>query len=383
MLAKMMRDHLVGKILPFWQALRDEQRGGFVGYVDESLTPNLDAHKGCILHSRILWSFSTAARVLKASAYLDDAEHAYRFLKQFVDEEFGGVYWSVTADGRPLDTTKHTYCQAFAIYGLAAYARATGQQEPLEQAMGLMRLLEERCRDADGYGEAYQRDFSPESNEKLSENGVLAQRTMNTLLHVIEAYTELYRATGNAQVRALVAEGLKIAQRKLFNPDKARLDVFFDNEYRSLIDMQSYGHDIEASWLLWDAAEATGEEIGTYRCMCLRLADSVLLRALTKNGLRNERVNDVNDETRVWWVQAEGVIGFLNAYQLSGEERYLRAFEQQWAYIQRAIVDPRPGGEWYWSVQPDGKPTCKPIVEEWKCPYHNSRMCLEVIGRAG
>ncbi|MEG0997090.1 MAG: AGE family epimerase/isomerase, partial [Clostridia bacterium] len=258
---------------------------------------------------------------------------------------------SVTADGRPLDTTKHTYCQAFAIYGLAAYARATGQQEPLEQAMGLMRLLEERCRDADGYGEAYQRDFSPESNEKLSENGVLAQRTMNTLLHVIEAYTELYRATGNAQVRALVAEGLKIAQRKLFNPDKARLDVFFDNEYRSLIDMQSYGHDIEASWLLWDAAEATGEEIGTYRCMCLRLADSVLLRALTKNGLRNERVNDVNDETRVWWVQAEGVIGFLNAYQLSGEERYLRAFEQQWAYIQRAIVDPRPGGEWYWSVQ--------------------------------
>ncbi|MEG2253062.1 MAG: AGE family epimerase/isomerase, partial [Clostridia bacterium] len=144
-----------------------------------------------------------------------------------------------------------------------------------------------------------------------------------------------------------------------------------------------YGHDIEASWLLWDAAEATGEEIGTYRCMCLRLADSVLLRALTKNGLRNERVNDVNDETRVWWVQAEGVIGFLNAYQLSGEERYLRAFEQQWAYIQRAIVDPRPGGEWYWSVQPDGKPTCKPIVEEWKCPYHNSRMCLEVIGRAG
>ncbi|MEG0901509.1 MAG: AGE family epimerase/isomerase, partial [Clostridia bacterium] len=286
MLAKMMRDHLVGKILPFWQALRDEQRGGFVGYVDESLTPNLDAHKGCILHSRILWSFSTAARVLKASAYLDDAEHAYRFLKQFVDEEFGGVYWSVTADGRPLDTTKHTYCQAFAIYGLAAYARATGQQEPLEQAMGLMRLLEERCRDADGYGEAYQRDFSPESNEKLSENGVLAQRTMNTLLHVIEAYTELYRATGNAQVRALVAEGLKIAQRKLFNPDKARLDVFFDNEYRSLIDMQSYGHDIEASWLLWDAAEATGEEIGTYRCMCLRLADSVLLRALTKNGLR-------------------------------------------------------------------------------------------------
>ncbi|MEG2604903.1 MAG: AGE family epimerase/isomerase, partial [Clostridia bacterium] len=152
MLAKMMRDHLVGKILPFWQALRDEQRGGFVGYVDESLTPNLDAHKGCILHSRILWSFSTAARVLKASAYLDDAEHAYRFLKQFVDEEFGGVYWSVTADGRPLDTTKHTYCQAFAIYGLAAYARATGQQEPLEQAMGLMHLLEERCRDADGYG---------------------------------------------------------------------------------------------------------------------------------------------------------------------------------------------------------------------------------------
>lgn len=180
-----MKAHLTDKILPFWENLADEGNGGFFGYVNQDLTVEKDAHKGCILNSRILWTFSTAARVLKDERYLAYARRALDFMDKFEDKERGGVYWSVTADGEPLDRTKHTYCQAFAVYGLSAYVRATGDRRALDKAMALFHVIEDHCADAGGYGEAYKPDFTPESNEKLSENGVMASRTMNTLLHVL------------------------------------------------------------------------------------------------------------------------------------------------------------------------------------------------------
>ena len=196
MLAQALKNHLTQKILPFWQKLTDETYGGWYGYVDKELRVDKDADKGCILHSRILWSFATAARVLRDPSLMPYAECAYDFLSRFEDRENGGVYWSVTAKGEAADTTKHTYCQAFAIYGLAAYVRAGGsrREEAAQKALSLFQLIETRCRDEGGYGEAFRKDFSPESNEKLSENGVMAGRTMNTLLHVLEAYAELVRA---------------------------------------------------------------------------------------------------------------------------------------------------------------------------------------------
>ena len=383
MLQQELKAHLTGKILPFWEGLKDGAHGGFYGYVDKELRVRKEADKGCILHSRILWTFSTAARLLNSPEYRAYADWAYEALGLFEDREHGGVYWSVTFDGKPADTTKHTYCQAFAIYGLAAYYRLTGKREALEKARKLFRLIEEKCTVYNGYGEAYRADFSPESNEKLSENGVMATRTMNTLLHVLEAYTELHRAEPEEHVRQASVKALERFLHTMYNPEKHRLEVFYDDDYRPLLDMQSYGHDIESGWLLWDSAQEflPEKERAPYRAMCLDLLESVRRRAFTDHGLKNEWVAGETNELRIWWVQAETMLGLDCGWHLTGDPSWKEDLETQWKTIQRMIVDPRPGGEWYWSVYEDGSLTERPMVEEWKCPYHNGRMCLRLMER--
>ncbi len=381
MLRDQMKAHLTEKILPFWERLKDPVFGGFYGYADKNLQVKKDADKGCILNSRILWTFSTAACALKNESYREAADWAYAFFQRFEDEENGGVYWSVKYDGTPRDTTKHTYCQAFAVYGLAAYYRLTGKREALDKAVSLFRLIEEKCRDRGGYGEAFRADFSPESNEKLSENGVMASRTMNTLLHVLEGYTELYRVWPDEELRKKGQEALSCFLHTVYNRPEHRLDVFFDAGFRSLLNMQSYGHDMEASWLLWDSVTALlpEKEWPPYREMCLDLAQSVCRRAFTENGLKNEWVNGEENGLRVWWVQAETMLGFANAYALTGDQAWLGRINAQWLAIQRLMVDKRENGEWYWSVYENGELTERPMVEEWKCPYHNGRMCLKLM----
>ena len=381
MLQQELKAHLTGKILPFWERLKDGAHGGFYGYVDKELRVRKEADKGCILHSRILWTFATAARLLNSPEYRAYADWAYEALGLFEDREHGGVYWSVTFDGKPADTTKHTYCQAFAIYGLAAYYRLTGKREALEKARKLFRLIEEKCTVYNGYGEAYRADFSPESNEKLSENGVMATRTMNTLLHVLEAYTELHRAEPEEHVRQASVKALERFLHTMYNPEKHRLEVFYDDDYRPLLDMQSYGHDIESGWLLWDSVQEflPEKERAPYRAMCLDLLESVRRRAFTDHGLKNEWVAGETNELRIWWVQAETMLGLDCGWHLTGDPSWKEDLETQWKTIQRMIVDPRPGGEWYWSVYEDGSLTERPMVEEWKCPYHNGRMCLRLM----
>lgn len=380
-----MKAHLTDKVLPFWMNLADEVNGGYYGFVDQDLTVDKAAHKGCILNSRILWTFATAARVLGEEKYLAYARRALDFMAKFEDREQGGVYWSVTPDGQPLDKTKHTYCQAFTIYGLAAYVRATGDQAALDKAMALFHVIEDQCTDEGGYGEAYKPDFTPESNEKLSENGVMASRTMNTLLHVLEAYAELYRANPDEEVRKAGVVCLERFLNVMYSAKERRLEVFYDANYGSLLDMQSYGHDIEGSWLIWDAVETLlpENERAPYRDMCKVLAGAVYERAWTDHGLENECVDGEVNHLRIWWVQAETVLGFSNAYKLTGDEKYAQAVADEWAYIQRVIVDPREGSEWFWCTDENGVPTPeKPIVEEWKCPYHNGRMVLRMIETA-
>ena len=383
MLQQELKAHLTGKILPFWEGLKDGAHGGFYGYVDKELRVRKEADKGCILHSRILWTFATAARLLNSPEYRAYADWAYEALGLFEDREHGGVYWSVTFDGKPADTTKHTYCQAFAIYGLAAYYRLTGKREALEKARKLFRLIEEKCTVYNGYGEAYRADFSPESNEKLIENGVMATRTMNTLLHVLEAYTELHRAEPEEHVRQASVKALERFLHTMYNPEKHRLEVFYDDDYRPLLDMQSYGHDIESGWLLWDSVQEflPEKERAPYRAMCLDLLESVRRRAFTDHGLKNEWVAGETNELRIWWVQAETMLGLDCGWHLTGDPSWKEDLETQWKTIQRMIVDPRPGGEWYWSVYEDGSLTERPMVEEWKCPYHNGRMCLRLMER--
>lgn len=372
-------------IAPYWKNLIDRENGGFYGYVDFDLNLDKNAPKGVILNSRILWFFSNAYLTYKDPEMLDYAEHAYLFLRDHcLDREFGGVYWMMQADGDVFDSIKHTYNQAFAIYALSSYYAATGNNEALEIAFEIFQLIEDICTDEKGYLEAFDREFHPIANEELSENGVLADRTMNTVLHVLEAYTELYRVSEDEIVGEKLRNIINIVKDQVYNPEKARLEVFFDYNYNSLLDLDSYGHDIEATWLLDRACEVLGDSelLRTVRGFTGPVAEQVYEHAYKLHSLENEWEDGKTDTTRVWWVQAEAVVGFLNAYKYTSDEKYLAAAEDIYSYIEDKMIDKREGSEWFWDLDVNGEPTSrKPIVEPWKCPYHNGRMCFEIKNR--
>ena len=386
-IAAEMKQHLQEVILPFWKGLKDEEFGGYYGFMDTELNLDKKAVKGCILNSRILWFFSNAWAVLQDESLKEYADHAYDFMKRYCyDEERGGVYWSVTYDGKPEDTTKHTYNQAFAIYALSSYYDVSGNEEALAPAQKLRDVVEEKCFDEIGYKEALDIDFNPAENDKLSENGVMADRTMNTLLHVFEAYTELYRVTKDEIAATKLRWMMDLVAEKIYNPALHRQEVFFDNNYTSLIDLHSYGHDIETAWLVDRGAQVLGDEayIAKMAPITADLEQQVYKLAYSENSFKNECERGVDDERRVWWVQAEAVVGFYNGWQKDNSKaHYLEAAENIWKFIQDKVVDKRPGSEWFSEVDVTGKPYMhKPILEPWKCPYHNGRMCLEMIKRA-
>lgn len=387
MFVQEIEEHLKTKLIPFWEGLLDRENGGFYGYLSYDLKLDKLADKGVILNSRILWFFANAYMTLGDKELLCYARHAYEFLKdRCLDKEQGGVFWSMTYDGYPEDVTKHTYNQAFAIYALSSYYDASGDHEALELAYQLYDVIENKCRDEAGYGEAYSRDFHPESNEKLSENGVMASKTMNTLLHVFEAYTELYRVDHREDVAGKLRGIMDTFADKVYNPEKRRQEVFFDNDWNSLIDLHSYGHDIETSWLMDRGLEVLGDEAYTAKLSPITraLAERIYERAYRDHSLMNECERGGDDTHRIWWVQAETVLGFLNAWEMQPQRtEFLQAAKDVWDYIKTYLIDPREGSEWFWLVDEHGRPVeGEPIVEPWKCPYHNGRMCFEVMKRA-
>lgn len=387
MQSKEFYDHLKNDLIPFWNGMTDSENGGFYGYADKNGTPDKQSPKGVILHGRVLWFYSNAYRLLKEPALLKKATHAYRFLSEkCVDSINGGVFWSVNADGTPCDDTKHTYNQAFAIYALSTYYRASGDETALKCAYALYHVIEEKCRDKDGYLEAFGRDFRPVSNEKLSENGVMAERTMNTLLHVIESYTELYKADNSAEVGNSLKQALHLFRTKIYNPEKKRCEVFFDREYNTLIDLQSYGHDIEASWLIDRSCDVLGDEELRREMLPVinGLAQGAYSNGIDKenHAMNNECENGKDSKIKIWWVQAETVVGFYNAYKNNPDNtEYPRISEQVWEYIKKHVIDPKTG-EWIENIRPDNTfDHEQALVHEWKCPYHNGRMCIEMIKR--
>jgi mannobiose 2-epimerase len=384
-----VKDHLENCIIPFWKGLRDDEFGGYYGFLDYNLNLDKRAEKGCILNSRILWFFSNAYLLLEDESLLYEADHAYTYMtEKCLDKENGGIFWSTTYGGKVKDSTKHTYNQAFAIYALSSYYEACGDRNALEKAKELFYLIESKCKDEKGYLEASDRYFHKIGNDKLSENGVMADRTMNTLLHVLEAYTGLYRVWKDDKVKNALKEILNIFTDKVYNRFLHRQEVFFDDDYKSLIDLHSYGHDIETSWLLDRAVEVLDDH-DVRLCEIIHeitrdLSQNILDTAFDGHSLPNECENGKVDEKRIWWVQAETVVGFLNAYNESGnsDEKYLNAAKNCLEFIFENVVDKRDGSEWFWAVDKNGAPIADmPIVEPWKCPYHNGRMCMEVIRR--
>jgi len=393
-MAAQMRTHLYDHLVPFWKDLRDDEHGGYIGLVTYDLARDERAEKGCILNSRILWFFSSAYLLSKElgaadESLLDEARHAYEFLRDAcLDRTCGGLYWSLTFDGKVLDGTKHTYNQAFGIYALSAYYEASGDAEALEVARSLRQVIETKCRDEGGYLEAFTVDFQPASNEKLSENGVMAGRTMNTLLHVLEAYTLLEHVSPGETAQDLVWI-LRCFAEKMYNPELRRMEVFFDMDYHTLIDLYSCGHDIETSWLIDRCLEVLGDAVpGDLRATIARItsemAQQVLASAFDGHSLPAECERGVMKEDRVWWVQAETVVGFVNAWlKDTAHAEFPEAAASEWTFIQEHVIDPRDGSEWFSEVAKDGTPTAGlDIVQPWKCPYHNGRMCMEVIRRA-
>ncbi len=387
------REILEKKIIPFWLKLEDQENGGFYGYVDDkTLEIDRKSDKGSIVTSRILYFMSEAALFYKdrdSALYAElkkGAEHAYRFLSEYlVDRHSGGVIWSVTYDGKPKDTTKHTYAMAFAIYALSSFYGLEKREEVMSLLSSLYSTIEEICWDGEGYMESFHGDWSIKDNVELSENGVLAERTMNTLLHVIEAYANLYHYTGAEYVGIKLSLLLNIYKEKIFDEKEGRLKVFMDSSYRSIIDLWSFGHDIEASWLIDWAAEVLGDEEIKEEIFSI---DETLSRRVYEEGrgekwLKSERENGVDNLTATWWAQCEAVEGFLREWKKSGEEKYLKAAETVFSSIMEDFIDKREGGEMHSEILPDGKVGDRAQVELWKGPYHDGRMCIEILRRYG
>ena len=383
---KEVKEHLCQVIIPFWKSLRDNVHGGYYGLMDYELNLEKEAVKGCVLNSRILWFFSSAYLALNDESLLEEAKHAYQFLvNHCLDRVNGGVFWSLNYDGSPSDTTKHTYNQAFSIYALSVYYEATRDVSALEMAWGIFNMIETRCRDEIGYMEAFDRTFQPVANDKLSENGVIAHKTMNTLLHIFEAYTELYRVTGDQRVADRLKWILDQFAEKVYNPKLHRQEVFFDKQMNTILDLHSYGHDIETAWLVHRGVQVLGDTSYEQRMIPIikDLTENTYKKAFDGRALYNECEQGVVDRHRVWWVQAEALLGFLNGWQIDPERtEYRDAVKALWNYINNHFVDRRKGSEWFWLVSEEDRPVeGKPIVEQWKCPYHNGRMCLEIIRR--
>jgi len=377
-------------ILPFWQNMADKENGGFYGETDFYGKPDKTAARGCILNSRILWTFSAAYHILGDDAYKACAQHARDYLSSvFLDTTHGGLYWLVDRAGKALDTRKQFYNIAFGIYALSEHYRATGDQSSLELATALFDATEQYGFDpaAGGYIEACNREWRSVDDFRLSGKDLNCPKSMNTNLHVLEAYTNLSRAGGDERVRKALDALLHITLDKIVNRDW-HFELFFDMDWNSLAKDISYGHDIEGSWLLYEAALAVGGEglVSKVKQAALEIAEVTYTAAIDrKNGGLISGCDEAghNHSKKEWWPQAEAVAGFYNAYELSGDQKYFTAADSIWNYIQKYFVD-HTHGEWYNELNPDNTPdTGMPKAGFWKCPYHNARACLEVVRRMG
>ncbi len=385
-----MQDVLQKNILRFWlDKMQDRERGGFYGRIDGHGQLHADAEKGAILNARILWAFSAAYRVLGDPEYLEVAQRARQYLvEHFIDPDYGGVYWSVDCEGRPLDTKKQFYAIGFALYGLSEYVRATGDSAALEQAIALYRCIEEHALDQEynGYIEAQTRDWQPIADMRLSDLDANYPKSQNTHLHIIEPYTNLYRVWQSAELEASLRNLIHIFTDRILNPETHHLDLFFDMDWtRGAGALESYGHDIECSWLIHEAALVLGD------ADVLKKVEPVvqMVAKASEKGLNADgsMVHEANLDTGYvdsdlhWWVQAEAVVGFFNIWQHFGDEAALKKAKRCWQYIKENLID-YENGEWYWSRHKDGSLN---LVDDkagfWKCPYHNSRMCLEIMER--
>lgn len=376
-------------ILRFWiDNMVDNEKGGFYGELDcnNNIVPN--APKGLILNGRILWSFAKAANTFGNDEYRKMADRAFDYLcKYFHDSKNGGFYWSLNADGSPLDTKKQAYAQGFALYGLSEYYILTKDQRAIDLAYETYHLIEKHFRDAEfgGYTEACAADWSPIADLRLSDKEENLPKTMNTHLHILEPFTNLYRAKPSSELKESIVHCINVFKDKIINPKTGHFILFFDMDWTpsKTMHVDSYGHDIEGAWLIYEAAEVIDDKalMETLRPVCRRLVDITLAEGFDGESIDYEKVNGHLDTDRHWWPQAETLVGLADTYRLTGEQKYLDLLYKEWNYIDAHLVD-HQNGEWFWRVNKDGKAVYNDMKAGfWKCPYHNSRAMIEVIQR--
>jgi len=380
---------LTGHILPFWSSVMvDQENGGFYGRMDGMNRLIKDAPKGGILNARILWTFSSAYNTLGDTKYLNMATYTREYLfAHFTDTRYGGTYWSLDASGNPLDTKKQIYSQAFCIYALVEYYLASGDRQSLEYAITLFNLIEQHSFDKvrNGYLEAFTREWSLLEDMRLSDKDANEKKTMNTHLHILEAYTNLYRVWKDQRLEKQLKNLVRIFLDLIIDPVTSHLNLFFDEEWKCKSAVTSYGHDIECSWLLTEAAEVLNDAIllaeVKSRCMAVVEAANEGYQPDGSIIYEKDNVTGHEDRDRHWWPQSEAVVGYLNAFGITGKPAFLEQAQACFQYICTNLIDPS-NGEWYWGIRADGTVNLDDDKAGfWKCPYHNSRMCIEIIKR--
>lgn len=379
---------LENNILPFWMnRMIDNEYGGFHGQITGNGQRVVHAPKGAILNARILWTFSAAYRLLRKPEYLETATRAKRYLiDKFYDQEFEGIYWELDYTGQPVQTKKQIYALGFAIYGLSEYNRATGDKEALDYAIRLFKAIEQYSFDPEknGYMEAFTKDWKLIEDMRLSDKDENEKKTMNTHLHILEPYTNLYRVWKDARLERQLYNLIGLFTEKILDKDTSHLQLFFDNDWQSKYPVVSYGHDIEASWLLHEAARVLGDAglIAEIEPVVKKIAAAASEGLTSDGGMiyeKNLTTGHIDGDYH-WWVQAETVVGYYNLFRYFGDRRALQHSIDCWEFIKRHLTDD-VHGEWFWSLRTDGSLNRDDDKAGfWKCPYHNGRMCIELLG---
>ncbi|TDO71469.1 mannobiose 2-epimerase [Flavobacterium chryseum] len=375
-------------ILDYWSKNAiDTKNNGFIGQIDSNENIVGNAEKGSVLNARILWSFSSSYQITKNEEHKKIAKRAFEFLSEyFYDSEFGGLFWSINADTTPKDTKNQIYALAFAIYGLSEYYVISKDEKALAIAINLYLRIQKYSYDPvnKGYLEAFTRDWQPIEDLRLSDKDANEKKTMNTHLHIVEAYANLYKVWKDKTLQKNIIELLQTIEKHFINTQTGHLRLFFDENWIEKPDVISYGHDIEAAWLLLHCAEIAGDEtlIINYKKYAVQMAEVTKEGLDIDGGLWYEFDPEKNEliAEKHWWVQAEALIGFYNAYQLTEKESYLEIVLKNWDFIKKHILDTK-NGEWFWGIYKDDSLIEKDKAGFWKCPYHNSRACLELINR--
>ncbi len=383
---------LTENIIPFWYPeVVDGDHGGYRLHHDRQGRRLEDAPKVTVTQARVLWFFS---RLLESPygrpEYREAARHGFRFLADHVwDPEYGGFYWSVSADGvGPIQDGKHLYAQAFALYGLACYARVTGDGEAVRLAQRLLSLIEEKAHDPryGGYRENLSRDWSAVTGSEPSPLGPSPDvKTMNTHLHLMEALTEYRRLHDTPLVRERLAELVLIESNAVIRKPYCQGTDVYRPDWTPVLEgsaaMTSYGHDLENVWLLMEALEGLDVPqaplVDFYRAVWEAALRWGYDRALGGFWYRGELGKPASVLTKEWWVQAEALVSALRMYRATGEQRYFEVFEKLWEWIETRQVD-WTYGEWFANIEPDGS-VRGDKAGPWKGPYHNARAMLECL----